>query len=475
MAEFRLEQRPEITIKQQLTPKLIQTVKIMQLAKLELSEQIQQEIQENPMLEQKEDETKSDELDEELNELDRDLKDWERFYDGMRMMNTHLNYGTDNEDETPIEPIIASRKTFWEHLHDQLSTLNLSRRGEVISEYIIGDLDNRGFLTISTEEIAAKVNEEEKFIPKVNDEEVEEYLKHVQDFDPPGIAARDIRESFIIQLKAMKYEDTLAYQLVDKYFDDLMHKNSVKLANMLDVSIKEIEEAKGILSSLSFSPATEDEVLSSEIDPDLIVRKTGDGEWEIIYNYSDLPMLTINREYYTLLKKQDDLNDDTKEFLRKKLTSARWWISSLNQRRETILSIMQEILNRQIDFFETSEQKYLKALKMEEVAERVGVDVSTISRAVSGKYVQAPFGVYSLRSFFVRGLQQKAGEETVSTARIKEMIREMVNTEDQSKPLSDQKIVDNVRLAGIDISRRAVTKYRHQLGIPSSRLRKRKR
>lgn len=476
MPEYRLEQKPATELKQKLSPRLIQSVKIMQLTKLELKNQLQQELEENPMLElnqeESEDEEQLDEL--ELEEQETSLEEWERFYDGMRRMNVQRR-SDDQEDKSPIEPIVQSSKTFWESLHEQLAQENLGRRGKAICEYIIGDLDERGFLSISAQEIADKVNKEKEFIPEVTDEEVEKFRKVVQSFEPPGIGAKNLRESFLAQLEALNQEDSLAYKLVEEHFEDLKKKNSVKLAEIMDVPLEEIEEAKSVLASLSFSPAREEESLDSYIDPDLILKKNN-GEWKIIYNYNDLPNLSISKNYYNLLKDKDELNDDTKDFLKKKLSSAKWWISSLNERRENLLSTMRKILERQKEFFETNERSNLNPLKMQEVADAIDLDVSTISRIVKGTYVQTSYGVFALRSFFIGEVDSKEQEESVSTAEVKELIKEIINNEDSSKPLSDNKISQKLKEQhNIKVSRRVINKYRNQLGIPSSRLRKKKK
>lgn len=475
MPEYRLEQKPSTELKQKLSPRLIQSVKIMQLTKLELKNRIQQELEENPMLELDQEETEEEEqLEEpELEDQEKSLEDWERFYDGMKRMNVQRRT-EDEEDEAPIEPIIESHKTFWETLHEQLAQKNLSRRGRAICEYIIGDLDERGFLSISTQEIADKVNKEEDFIPAVSEEEVEKFLKVVQTFEPPGIGARNLRESFLSQLEALNQEDTLAYKIVEEHFEDLKNKNSVKLAEIMDVPFEEIEEAKSVLASLSFSPAREEETLDSYIDPDLILRKNN-GEWEIIYNYNNLPNLSINKNYYNLLKDKDELNEDTKDFLRKKFSSAKWWISSLNERRENLLSTMRKILERQREFFETNERSNLNPLKMQEVADALDLDVSTISRIVKGAYVQTSYGVFALRSFFIGKVDSKGRGEGVSTVKVKELIKDIIDNEDSSNPLSDNKISQKLEKEhNIEVSRRVINKYRNQMDIPSSRLRKKK-
>ncbi len=464
MVELRLIQRPEL--RQILTPKLIQTLKLLLLPKVELEAQLQQELMENPMLE-----VTSREQEQNPAEVEEGIREWRKLLDGLRLTSVQLEE-REPDAEHP-DPLTFTRyeKTLYESLSEQLAVAAPNERIKAIGDFIIGSLDDRGFLPLSVEEIARELARLGEIDPPPSPEEVEKALRVVQSLSPPGIAARDIRESFLIQLRDLGLEDSLAYIIVRDHFSNLLRKNVIQLADSLGVSEEEVEHALEVLSHLTLFPAEGRGVTATAVEPDLIVYKDESGRWQIIYNDENIPELTINKHYLKLLRSSEDLNPEAKKFLLQKLESARWWIDALRQRRETLVATMRAILKFQRDFFEEGPEN-IKPLTMETVANEVGVHPATISRVVRDKYVLTPYGTFPMRRFFTTGIAAKGGGQ-VATEAVKRRIREIIDSEDKSKPYSDQKIAEILQSEGIQIARRTVAKYREQMGILPARRRKR--
>ncbi|MCD6594254.1 RNA polymerase factor sigma-54 [bacterium] len=464
MVNLKLEQRPEL--RQVLTPKLIETLKLLILPKLELQSRLEQELMENPMLE-----TNIDDPANESSQVNEGIAEWKKFIDGMRMTSRNLVM-KDRSLET-VDPTTFAKyeKTLYEDLQEQLLVSAKDKRMLQIGEFIIGNLDNRGLLSITVDEIVTSFIDNGELEPPPSRNEVDKALKIVQSLSPAGIAAKDIRECMLLQMKDLGLDDTIAYKIVEDYYNDLLRKNIPQLAKILGVEDKSVEDALEILSHLSFYPAEGRGVLSSTIEPDLFVFKDDDGKWQIVYNDGDLPSLSINKNYRKLLKKSENLNDDAKKYLLQKLESAKWWIDALNQRKNTLIDTMRALLDYQIDFFERGPE-YIEPLKMETVADIVGVHPATISRVVRNKYVLTPLGTFSMRKFFTSGIASTNGQE-IATDRVKNRIREIVERENKKKPLSDDKIAKMLQIEGIQIARRTVAKYRDKIGILPARMRRR--
>jgi len=464
MVNLKLEQRPEL--RQVLTPKLIETLKLLMLPKLELQSRLEQELMENPMLE-----TNIDDPANESSQVNEGIAEWKKFIDGMRMTSRNLVM-KDRSLET-VDPTTFAKyeKTLYEDLQEQLLVSAKDKRMLQIGEFIIGNLDNRGLLSITVDEIVTSFIDNGELEPPPSRNEVDKALKIVQSLSPAGIAAKDIRECMLLQMKDLGLDDTIAYKIVEDYYNDLLRKNIPQLAKILGVEDKSVEDALEILSHLSFYPAEGRGVLSSTIEPDLFVFKDDDGKWQIVYNDGDLPSLSINKHYRKLLKKSENLNDDAKKYLLQKLESAKWWIDALNQRKNTLIDTMRALLDYQINFFERGPE-YIEPLKMETVADIVGVHPATISRVVRNKYVLTPLGTFSMRKFFTSGIASTNGQE-IATDRVKNRIREIVERENKKKPLSDDKIAKMLQIEGIQIARRTVAKYRDKIGILPARMRRR--
>jgi len=463
MVDLRLVQKLEL--RQVLTPKLIETLKLLILPKLELVERLDQELMENPMLEVEEDDPQIS------GNTDENIAEWRKFLDGIRLTSTQLGERDPNIENADPLVFTTYEKTVYESLSDQLAVAVESDRARRIGDFIIGNLDDRGFLAMSVEEIAGELTGKGELEPPASIEEIKKVLKTVQSLSPPGIAARDIRECLMLQLEDLALENTLAYEIVNKHYAELLNRNVPQLVEILDATEQEVEHAKEILSHLTLYPAEGRGTLAISIEPDLVIFRDKNGDWTVAYNNENIPELRINKRYQQLLKKADNFNEKTKAFLLKKLESAKWWIDALNQRRKTLIGTMEAIIEFQFDFFEKGPE-FIKPLKMETVADVVGVHPATISRVVRDKFVLTPYGTFALRGYFTGGLESTSGED-IATNRVKQRIQEIVNEENKHKPLSDEKISQIIQHEGIKIARRTVAKYRQQLSILSARMRKR--
>ncbi len=467
MPEIRLEQK--LSLKQVLTPQLIQSLQLLQIPKLELETELRAELEQNPVLDIVEESPPNDEADV---ELDHELDDWDRFADGLSLYGTQLPENDPDAEDTDPYFGASNKETLHKHLIDQLAIATKSDRIYAIGEFIIGNLDSKGFLPLSNEELLAEVIRS-NIVENPTMEEIALSVTLVQSFSPSGIAAHDLRESFLIQLADRGKEGTIAWKIVEDHFDEITSKNLPQLADILDVTISELEAAMETLASLSFSPCADlTGEAGGQIDPDLIVEKV-QGRWIVRYNGAGIPELRINGYYRSMLKHREKLDRNTKKFLSKKLNSAQWWIKALNQRKDTMVRTMRAILHHQFPFFERG-PAYLLPLKMEEIAEEVDVHPATISRVVRDKYVQTPLGTYPLRHFFGGGLATDNGED-IATLNVKRIIHDIIAEEDLAKPLADQKITELLNDRGIQIARRTVAKYREEMGIPTARMRKKRR
>jgi RNA polymerase sigma-54 factor len=301
--------------------------------------------------------------------------------------------------------------------------------------------------------------------------EADRMLEVVQNFDPPGVGARDVRECILIQLRQRGEEDTLAYRIVENHFDALIKHHRADIAKALEVSEIEVQDAADAISHLDPKPGLKYSVDPDHyVIPDLIVEDI-DGEYMVFANDTSLPRLRISQSYRDVAKDKKHFTGANKEFIANKLNSANWMVQAIEQRRQTMLKVMSFIVDRQREFFERGVQ-YLKPLTLREVADYIEMHESTVSRVTNKKFVQTPRGVYSLKYFFSSGLSTTSGED-ISARGVRDKIKVMVSSEDPKKPLTDQAIVTLLKSDGVQIARRTVAKYRDQLGIMAARMRKR--
>lgn len=479
-------------VQQKLAPQLIQSLRILQLSTADLGQLIQKELEINPLLEIDEDmdldlaqeepeaEQASDDREEELLEelefdesdldtLDKDLfdeQDWELYLNDSGYASPREEFDP-NADDWRNDSV--SEKTLRDSLLDQLALTYLSPADRRIAEYLIGSIDEHGFLEGTPEEAAEVLG--------VACDEVERILAVIQTFDPTGVGARDLQECLQIQLKAKNITNGLVTKVVREHFDDWRNRRFGQIALALNASVEEMREVEEVLSALNPKPNIEPEpaVNLNHVIPDLEVQKVGD-DYVVSLTDRTLPELRVSPIYRTLLSQSDNAVRDvqkfreTKKFVVDKLNSARWFIKAVHQRRATMLKVMRSIVENQLEFFDRG-PGFLKPMVLQEVADRVQMHISTISRVSNGKYVQTPHGVYELKYFFDSGISRYDGED-ISARSIKEKIATLIQDEDPKHPLSDQRISDVLKREGIKLARRTVAKYRDQLNIGSARVRK---
>lgn len=459
----------ESTMLLKLTPQFIQALKLLQYSTLRLEQVLRQELATNPLLEEVEgeeeeeeeepsqEETEREESEEEL-ELSQEEVDWEKF------LEEGFDFSQPQEPSAPEEEVQAKvpvyRETLYDHLLGQLRLKDLSQEELEIGEFIIGNIDDDGYLSSSLEMIATILNK-----PL---EKCQKLLSIIQTLDPAGVGARDLRECLLIQVRELGIEDELVKRIIGEYLHLLDRKTPTQLARKLKVPPEGVQMALEKISRLSPKPALAGFASpAAAIYPDIIVKKVGD-DYEFILNDGSLPRLRVNRKYRELLKKSAQTSRETKKYIQDKLNAARWLVNALQQRRSTMLNVARSILSRQRDFLERGVSA-LKPLIMSEVAQEVGVHLSTVSRVVNDKWIQTPQGMFELRSFFGRKVEGEEGG--VSTQSLLEMIRKIVEEEDPSLPLNDSAISAELEKKGIHLARRTVAKYREQLKILPARFR----
>lgn len=428
-------------------------IHILQLPLLELRNYLSQEMMENPLLE-------DDFIDEDVNSQE-DIDMYEQMVNDYSDLPRSTSYDPDLDKKRRFrEMSITKEESLEDHLMWQLG-MQSSGVEFKIGEFIIGNLDDNGYLQVSLESI------DNRF--EVGMDVVEKVLTLIQSFDPVGVAARDVKESLMIQLRYQGKDDSVSYRIVELCLDDLSRKKYTVIARKLGVKINEVEQAHAEISALEPKPgrafSTEQAV---KIVPDLILLKGEDG-FVIKLNNEYIPSLRIN-SYYSSLYKQKGVDTGTRRYIKQRRERAKCLISALEQSQNTIKRIATFIVDYQKEFLEQGEGN-IKPLKLTDVAQELEVNESTVSRAISNKYMQTDFGVISLKRFFSVGLVQNDGS-TMSAESIQATIRELIDNEDSQKPLSDQKLVDILKERGIKVARRTVTKYRKNMKILSSGLRK---
>jgi RNA polymerase sigma-54 factor len=468
--EMRQDMRHELRQRLVMTPKLQQAIKLLQVPALELQQILKHEMMINPLLEEADevdDRTGDDNAPEASREDEGEFKtseeeiDWDRYLKDGFEMGTRAS-GEFEEPDGFYERVAVVRSTLTEHLMSQLRMATASDEDLRIGEFIIGSLDKDGFLTISVEEIAKLLS--------VDEEKVLKLLSVIKTFDPPGVAAQDRRESLLMQLDQMGLRDSLAATLVADYFDDLLQKRYPEIAKKLRKTVRDVQAAAEVIGKLDPRPGTR---YSSEepryIVPDLMVEKVDD-DYVVQINDRSVPRLRINRTYRDILSSARGKNKEEHDYVVDKLNSARWLIRTIDQRRRTMIKVMRAILEVQRDFFEKGIQ-HLKPLTLQQIAEKVGMHESTVSRVTNNKYAQTPRGVFELKAFFSTGLKTDNGE-IASSKKIKARIKDLIGNENKRKPLSDQEIAEVLKEDGFLVARRTVAKYRDRLGIFPARMRK---
>ncbi|MCK5571461.1 MAG: RNA polymerase factor sigma-54 [Bacteroidetes bacterium] len=460
-----------------LSPQQVQYLKMLQLPTLALEQKIKAELEMNPLLEEG--------FDEELEEMQNEVNDETTPEDGKDdnedayTLDDYMNddssgykapeaYNSEERDELPIPDSVP----LYHVLLQQFNLLDLDDEEIMLGQEIIGNVDEDGYLRRDLATIIQDLNLMHG--TSIGLDKGESVLKTIQRLDPVGVASRSLQECLTVQLELARFDPkikALALRILTGFYDDFTMRHFEELAKKLDVSLDELKAAIDVIQHLNPKPG-EGEFTQHEnyVIPDYIVTKV-DEEFTITLNDKNIPPLRINKGYKELMskRKKNGVSSEAKDFIRQRFEAAKWFISSIHQRRETMLKVMRSIIERQREFFDAGEG--LKPMIYKDIAEMIMMDISTISRVVNSKYVQTDFGVFSLRHFFSDSISTVDGDE-VSNKEVKKILRELIESEDPLKPLSDHKLAELLNAQGLNIARRTVAKYREAMMIPVARLRR---
>ncbi len=481
------------SLQQRLSPQQIQYIKLLQLPTLAFEQRVKEEMEENPVLDEGEDEFAKADADTSFDEngeaepadADEDI-DWDEYLHGDERSSYKTgNYDPDEDWRDLPKPY---HESLIENLENQVSLLDLNEREQLIADQIIGSIDADGYFRRDINSLIDSIAFNDQTL--VTLEEVESVLHKIQHLDPVGIAARDLRECLMIQLEALPdeiYGKKAAYEILQQEWDAFEKKHFERIQNRLNITNDEIRAAYNCIQSLDPKPGISGEGLAEDnqyIEPDFeaYYEPSGSdehlngeeaGDFVITLNNRNYPQLYISPDYRNMWDELKHRNTNearkTRRFIKNKIESAQWFIDSIAQRQRTLMNVMRTIVALQEEFF-----KYgtgIRPMKLKDVADRINMDVSTISRVVNGKYVQTNFGVFELKYFFNEGVETESGEE-VSNLEIKNALQDIIAHERKSQPYSDQRLVRELDKRGYTIARRTVSKYREQLNIPVARLRK---
>jgi RNA polymerase sigma-54 factor len=486
-----LSLQQKLALQQKLSPQQIQYQKLLQLNTLSLEQRIKTELELNPILE----ETLDEEIDlDQIEDSDKDddekvTEDEEKYdnkddefdlEDFMNEADSDHEFDKINrsQDEEKIQPIAPQRKSLRDNLIDQIHMIDLSEEETILGETIIGCLDKDGYFKQNLEKIVHELQLFEHI--DITIEKAEKILSQIQKLEPVGIAARNLQECLLIQIRNSSYDPYytfIAEKILSSYFDDFANKRFELVEKALNLSKETFRSAIDIIQRLNPKPGEGniDSEEMNQITPDFLIEKIEDN-YIVTLNDRSVPSVTISKTYLEMLdankrkRKISSRDKETHKFIREKFESAKWFIASLQMRRNTLMKIMKSILEKQYEFFENG-PRFLRPMIYKDIAEEIMMDISTISRVVNGKFVQSPQGIHELKYFFSEGLSTDSGDE-ISNKHIKELIKEICDNEPKDNPYSDDRIAVILQEKGIHIARRTVAKYREALKIPVARLRK---
>ncbi len=480
-----LKQRLQQKLLQKLSPQQIQMIKLLEIPTMQLEQRIKKELEDNPVLEEgsvednmyREEEENQDNI-----SGDQDEFTFEDYLNEEDIPSYRLlarNYSKDDRKENiPFSVGI----TFHDFLESQLGLRSLTEQQQILAKYILGNIDDDGYLRRSIESIVDDIAFSQNITTTVED--MAEILGMIKDLDPPGVGAESLQECLLLQIDKKDHslpEIVLAEKILKDHFEEFTRKHYSKIINRLDIKEEELKKALEEILKLNPKPGSSysdpQNKTSESIVPDFILENN-DGELQLSLNSKNVPELKISREYLDMLKSyhlnRKGASKEQKEamsFVRQKLDSAKWFIDAIRQRQNTLLLTMHAIINFQSDYFQEGEESKLRPMILKDIADITGLDISTISRVANSKYIQTTFGIFPLRYFFSEGMQTDSGEE-VSTREIKKILEECINNEDKRKPLTDEKLGAILNEKGYPVARRTVAKYREQLNIPVARMRK---
>ena len=492
MARLTLAQQQKLQT--HLSPAQIQVIRMLELPTVELQQRVNEELQENPALEEGVDpdsQLQQQQLDEEdgysneednyVNPLQNDDFNYDSYVNDDEVpdyVTRQNNYSADDERE---DIPVSGGTSFTEYLKSQVYLTKMTKPQRHIAKWVLGNIDDDGYLRRSIEQLVDDLSFQEGLM--VSDEEMTDIVNQIKQFDPPGVASKNLHECLITQLKQKPQTDavTNALNILEKCFDHFSNKRFDRIKQRLQLDDEQIRMAVSEIVKLNQKPANAFtgnvyESHQSTIIPDFYVENR-DGELVLTLNTGDIPELHVSRDYKEMLatySQSKSPSKDTKDavkFIKNKLDSANWFIDAIRQRNETLQRTMQAILEFQRDFFIEGEETYLKPMILQDIADKTGYDVSTISRVCNSKYVQTEFGIFPLRFFFSESMTNSQGEE-ISTMEIKKIMRQIIDSEDKTNPLNDDQLVVELETHGYSIARRTIAKYREQMGYSVARLRK---
>ncbi len=481
-----LKQRLQHKLLQKLSPQQIQLMKLLQVPTVELEQRIKEEIEENPALEEGADQDDSQselENDDKFEGDDSDSRDAEEFDindyldDDIPSYKTQISNKGADSDEKAVP--LSGGQTFQELLEEQIGLRIRDEKELIIAKTIIGNLDDGGYLRREVIHLVDDLAFSQNVI--CEEEDVLNVLKQVQNLDPAGVGARDLKECLLIQLRRkehMSIEQKTAEVVLDKFFDEFSKKHYTKIVKKLDIEPEDLKDAVQEIVKLNPKPGNSMRATSRSIHqiiPDFIIREN-EGELSLSLNSRNAPQLKVSRGYNEMLETYASSQKTKKDkeaimFVKQKIDSAKWFIDAIKQRQQTLLVTMEAIMSYQNEFFLTGDETTLKPMILKDIAEIVGLDISTISRVANSKHAQTPYGTYLLKYFFSESLSTDSGEE-VSTREVKKILQDAIDGEIKKKPLTDEKLATLLKEKGYNIARRTVAKYREQLNIPVARLRK---
>lgn len=489
-----LNQKLQQKLLQKLSPQQIQLIKLLEVPTIQLEQRIKKEIEENPVLEEgkeidpdAQDNNEDDDYD---NEKDADNEEFslDDYIEEDDIPNYKLNANNYSKDDKKTEVPYSEGSSFHEFMHSQLGLRSLNEEKRQLAEYLIGNLDSDGYLRRGIEAIVDDL----AFSANISttDEELLNLLYVLQDFEPAGVAARDLRECLMIQVDRKRKNTTIeetkrilniSYSILRNFFTEFSKKHYDKILSKLNATEDDLKYAMEEIIKLNPKPgnmfSSPMNKTSQHIIPDFVLEDS-DGELVLSLNSKNVPDLRISKTYANMIdtysKKKKKINKkekDTLVFVKQKLDSAKWFIEAIKQRQNTLMLTMQAIIDYQKKYFKDGDETQLRPMILKDIAERTDLDISTISRVANSKYIQTHFGIFPLKYFFSEGMQTDSGEE-VSTREIKKILKECIDNESKKKPLTDEKLAKILQERGYQIARRTVAKYREQMNILVARLRK---
>ena len=484
-----LKQGLHLKLQQKLSPQQIQLMKLLQVPTVELEQRIKQEIEENPALEEGEDRADEDIPTEEQaiaenedvgddGDNERDDFDLSDYFQDDDTPDYKLHVNNTGPDEEEREIPLAGGTTFQDAMRAQLSLRNCDEHTYMLAEHLIGNLDEDGYLRRDLDAIVNDLAFTQNVTAEKHD--LERALAEVQSLDPPGVGARDLRECLLIQVRNLPNSlgQRIAEEIIDKHFEAFGKKHYERIMDRLEIDEEALKGAIELIVRLNPKPGNTSRDTTKpvqEIVPDFMVMAV-DGQLELTLNSRNAPELRISRQYRDMIKeyqrnRKDKEQREALQFIKQKLDSAKWFIDAIKQRQHTLLVTMEAIMEHQREFFLSGDETKLRPMILKDIAERVGLDISTVSRVANSKYVQTNHGTYLLKFFFSESLSTDSGEE-VSTREVKKILKDAIGAEDKRKPLTDDQLTALLKEKGYNIARRTVAKYREQLNLPVARLRK---